>query len=113
MLYRVTKQYGRGPDILVEQFRDIQPAKNFIMTKLADDARVKVKSTWKLWEGMDLLEEFTELNLSDTSSRDEGSGSSSGQGQRSSFQPTPFNMAPRPPGSPHSWINDEEDDDKK
>lgn len=34
------------------------------------------------------------------------------QGQASSFQPTPLNTSPRPPGTPPVWIKDEKEDKK-
>lgn len=113
MLYKVKKQYGRGPSQLVAEFDDIKDAKLFITAHLKDDARLKVKASYQLLEGIDIIQEFTEIEPeSDSSSSD--SGSSGGQGKRSSFQPTPFNATPRPPGLPHNWIKDDDDknDDK-
>lgn len=107
MLYKVTKQYARGSDTLVAEFNDPNDAKLFIKAKLIDDARLKVKATYRLLEGIDVLEEFSEADTSGSSSS--SGGSSAGTGQRSSFQPTPFNATPRPPGLPHNWIKDDED----
>ncbi len=113
MLYRVTKQYVRGSaDTLVAQFKDMIDARLFIHARLLEDAQLKVKVTYRLMEGMDMLEEFTEASTV----RSESSGSSSGASaeQRTSFQPTPFNATPRPPGMPSNWLKDEEDkNDKK
>src|SRR5579872_734689 len=114
MLYKVMKQYARGSNTLVAEFNNTNDAKLYIQTKLAEDARLKVKATYQLLEGMDVLEEFSEA--ADTSSSSDSSGSSAaGSGQRSSFQPTPFNMAPRPAGIPHSSFkeDDKEEEDKK
>lgn len=108
MLFRVTKQYARGNDILVAQFNDANDAKIFINARLIEDARVKVKVTYRLFEGMELLEEFTESSATTGGS---SGGSSAGAQQRTSFQPTPFNATPRPPGMPSNWLKDE--DDKK
>lgn len=110
MLYKVTKQYGRGTETRIAEFNDTNDAKKFIQEKLAEDARLKVKATYRLLEGMDVLEEFTESQVTDTSSSS-SSSSSGGAGQRSSFQPTPFNATPRPPGMPHNWIKDEDNKD--
>lgn len=114
MLYKVKKQYGRGASQLVAEFDDMEDAKLFIRAHLKEDARLKVKAAYQLLEGIDLIEEFTEAeqSVSDSSSSGESS-SGGGQGKRSSFQPTPFNATPRPPGSPHNWIKDEDEDDKK
>jgi hypothetical protein len=35
-----------------------------------------------------------------------------GQGQSSSFRPTPFNTSPRPAGAPHAWVKDDDKEDK-
>jgi hypothetical protein len=109
MLYRVTKQYTRGGDTPVAEFNDANDAKLFINARLELDARLKVKVIYRLFESGELIEEFSE------SSSEQGSASSSGAGtqQRSSFQPTPFNATPRPPGMPPNWLKDEEDKDKK
>lgn len=110
------KQYApRGKDILVGEFDNTDDAKIFIQEKLAEDARLKVKALYRLMEGMDVLEEFTEVAGGINDSTESSSSSSSGAGQRSSFQPTPFNTAPRPAGLPHSWVKDEDnkEDDKK
>lgn len=107
------KQYGRGASTLAAQFNDPNDAKLFINAKLNDDARLKVKVIYQLLEGMDLLEEFTEAQgASGASSGSSSSSSSAGSGQRSSFQPTPFNATPRPPGLPHNWIKDDDNKDE-
>ncbi len=114
MLYKVMKQYARGAETLIAQFNDTADAKLFINAKLIEDARLKVKVTYRLLEGMDVLEEFSDVQgASDVSGV--GSAAGSGSQQRSSFQPTPFNMAPRPAGIPHSWVKDDDkkEDDKK
>ncbi|EKD54246.1 MAG: hypothetical protein ACD_60C00105G0004 [uncultured bacterium] len=103
MLYKITKQYARGTDIPVAEFNDMNDAKLFVSAKQEEDAKLRVKVTYRLFEGLDLLQEFTE-------SAGSTSISSSGGGvqQKSSFQPTPFNNAPRPAGMPHSWVKDDE-----
>ncbi|MEO9204121.1 MAG: hypothetical protein ABI296_00220 [Gammaproteobacteria bacterium] len=109
MLYRVTKQYGRGTETPVAEFNDLEEAKLFINGKLLEDERVKVKATYRLFEGMDLVNEFSESWLKSSSSDDEGSASgATGAGRSSGFQPTPFNTAPRPTGLPHNWVKDED-----
>lgn len=114
MLYRVTKQYGRGGESPVAQFDNMKDAKALIQEKLLEDERFRVKATYRLWEGMDLLREFTEADIERSSSgRDsESDGGAGGAGQRSRFQPTPFNATPRPSGSPPNWIKDEDEEDK-
>lgn len=101
MLLKVTKQYSRGADIPVAHFADINDAKLFIQAKLADDARLKIKVTYKLFEGLDLLEEFSETT--------EAGSSFASSTQRSGGTPSPFNIAPRPPGMPPAWAKSDED----
>jgi hypothetical protein len=108
MLYRVTKQYARGTDTPVAQFADINDAKLFINEKLKIDAGMKVKVTYRLFESFDLLEEFSESTETGGST----GASSAGAQQRSSFQPTPFNAAPRPAGMPANWLKDEDKKDE-
>ncbi len=111
MLYKVTKQYARGTDVPVAEFNDINDAKIFVFARLAEDAKLKVKVTYRLFEGIEMLEEFSESPASASGGVSQTSGSSAGQ--KSSFQPTPFNAAPRPPGMPHNWIKDDEEKSKK
>jgi len=113
MIYRVTKQYGKGADTLATQFDNINDAKKFIQEKLIEDARYKLKVTYRLWEGMDLLQEFAEVQVTENASDSGDTGAGSGTASKqSSFQPTPFNMAPRPSGTPHSWIKDDDDQEE-
>lgn len=107
MLYRVTKQYTRGPDVAAAQFADLNDAKIFIQTKLREDAKFKVNVVYRLFEGFELLEEF------DQNSAAGGSDDSSGRGSQQSYRPTPLNTAPRPTGMPQNWWKDEEDDKDK
>jgi hypothetical protein len=114
MLYRVTRQYTRGTDTPAAQFVDSNDARLFIQTKLAEDARLKVNVTYRIYEGSEMIEEFPPGSQ-------EGSAGSAGGGQQrgstQSFQPTPFNAAPRPSGIPQNWVKDQDagkkEDDKK
>jgi hypothetical protein len=119
MLYRVMKQYARGTtETLAGQFNDAADATLFIQAKLRDDLKLKVRVIYRLFEGSDFIKEFTEAQIDDktgfagSSGSSSGSTGSAGSQQRTSFQPTPFNPSPRPPGIPHSWIKDEPDDKK-
>jgi len=115
MLYKVTKKYQRGSETQVGTFKTINEAKQFIQEKLADDVLHKIDSIYNLYEGMDLLEEFDQRKLVQTT-QDDGNSSApgsagGGQGQGQTFTPTPFNMTPQPKGMPRSWVKNE--DDKK
>jgi hypothetical protein len=118
MLYKVAKQFARGAETSVADFNNMNEAKQYIYEKLAEDARMKLKVTYRIYEGMDLVEEFTESQLPQSASSSESSSgsSSAGSGQRSGFQPTPFNTSPRPSGMPPNWVKDDvnkEDDTEK
>jgi len=106
MLYKVSKLYSRGTDIYIAEFQETNDAKMFIDVKLAEDSRLKVKVTYRLYEGLELLEEFTESTGQSGAAGASSAGAS--QTQRTSFQPTPFNTSPRPPGLPHAWLKDED-----
>ncbi len=105
MLFKVTKQYSRGSDIPVAEFNDINDAKSFIEAKIDYDVRVKVKVTYRLFEGMELLDEFSTDQASSGGSQ---SSSGAGTGQTTRFQPTPFNATPRPQGLPPNWLKDDD-----
>jgi len=126
-MFIVTKRFGRS-ETRLSDFSKEADAKKFIQKKLQEDVLFKLTAIYGLYEGADLIQEFTQKDIvqqashsgsSDESDADSGSsgGGSSGQGagSRSSFAPTPFNTAPRPTGIPHSWVKDEpdEDDNKK
>ena len=113
MLYKVNIQYGRGgSDLTIAEFKNTADAELFINAKLVEDRRLKVNANYRLLEGFDLLKEFSAGSSSETTTTT-GSSSSGGSQQRSSFQPTPFNSSPRPPGLPHNWLKDEEEDNNK
>lgn len=111
MLYKIVPQYPRGgTNPPIAQFKTINDAKLFIQAKLTEDMSLKIDAKYQLLEGMDEVQVFTQQDAEN----DNSSSSSSGSQQRSSgqsFQPTPFNSAPRPTGMPPSWMKDE--DDKK
>ena len=110
-MYKVKRLYQKGVATDIASFRDSNEAKFYIEAALERDARLKSNTTYQLFEGMDLMEEFKQGDSEGTSSSSAGGGQ--GTQQKSGFQPTPFNAAPRPPGLPPNWLKDEEEDDKK
>ena len=115
-MFVVTKRFGRS-ETRLRDFNKEADAKQFIQDQLQDDIRFKLLATYGLYEGADLLQEFTQKDIieqaSDSDSSSSG-GSGQGAGSRSSFSPTPFNTTPRPGGMPPNWIKEEgEDKDKK
>lgn len=107
-MFSVAKRFGRSESRL-DNFNKQADAEKFIQEKLQEDIRFKVNATYALYEGADLLREYTQDDV--VSAPADTSSSAQGAGSRSSFTPTPFNTAPRPGGVPHNWVKD--DDGKK
>ncbi|HEX2549428.1 MAG TPA: hypothetical protein VHM20_06345, partial [Gammaproteobacteria bacterium] len=87
-------------------------ARQFIFEKLKEDRQFKIVATYCLYEGMDILQEFSVADIPEetaTSNEDQGSGQQKGSSQ--SFRPTPFGTTPTI--GPKSYIRDEEDKDKE
>lgn len=111
MMYKVTKKFARGSETPVGSYKTLTEAKKVIQEKLAEDAAHKVVATYCLYEGFDLMEEFDQSKLADsTASREEEGGASSSKSSSQSFRPTPFSTTPAPKGMPRSFM---QDDDKK
>jgi hypothetical protein len=112
MHYKVTAQYAGARELPGgDQFRHLDAAKAFIVNKLKENAALKIKVIYRLYEWDELLEEFdpAKIDLSALEEDSEGEGSQ-GQGKGASFRPSPLNTSPRPAGMPHSSFKD---DDKK
>jgi hypothetical protein len=110
-MFVVTKRYGRT-ETRVGDFTKEQDAVKFIMEKLQEDRNFKLIATYGLYEGVDLLKEYTQDNLlvsgEDSGTADTTSASKTGSGK--SFAPTPFNTAPRL--GPQTWIKDTNPDNE-
>lgn len=116
MLYKVTKQFLQGPETILNSFKNVNEAESFVKTKLAEDARFNLKTTYRIYEFDDVVKEFTQDSQVSGAQQAAQAASQSGQsGKTQSFSPTPFNMKPQPGGLPHSWIKDVDakDEDKK
>ena len=118
MLYRVTKQFERGPESTLHQFMKREEAAVFIQERLADDARFKVPATYRIYDDLDeVLKEYTlaDYLAHPPASSSSSESSSQSAGKSSSFNPTPFSTRPQPSALPRSWVNevDEEDHKKK
>ncbi|MBV8802771.1 MAG: hypothetical protein JO131_07425 [Gammaproteobacteria bacterium] len=119
-MYVVTKRFGRS-ETRLRDFNKEADAKQFIQDQLQDDIRFKLTASYGLYEGADLLQEFSQKDIIKQNAEDRGTSGESGSGQsgqgagsRSSFSPTPFNTTPRPGGMPANWLKDEEENkDKK
>lgn len=108
-MFAVTKKFGRQEN-RIKDFPKEAEAIEFIMDKLREDIRFKIMASYCLYEGADLLREYTHADVAvETPAATEESGGSAGKGSGRSFAPTPFATTPRV--GPQSWIR--EDDDKK
>lgn len=109
MSYRITKQYLRGSQMPCAEYDDLNEAKTFITKQLSADAALNVKVVYRIFKAFDLIEEFdpdkaTVKSVASTQTTTSTQGATSTAG----FRPTPFNVTPRPAGSPHNWLKDEE-----
>ncbi|VVC74938.1 hypothetical protein AQUSIP_02120 [Aquicella siphonis] len=108
MNYLVSKKYLRGAAIPCAEFMDLNDAKLFIEKKLEVDARISVKVDYFISRSNEIIATFeADKILASRTQEDSGAG----KGSSASFRPTPFNTAPRPPGTPQKWIK--EDDEEK
>lgn len=111
MSYKVTKQYGRGPESACAEFKELTDAQFFIDKKLPEEAALGSAVTYRIMDGMDIISEHDASKVRVEAGVSSGSAGAKGSG--SSFQPTPFNTAPRPAGSPQKWLKDDEDEKKR
>jgi hypothetical protein len=107
-LYRVTARYGRGQEVAVDQFKDYKTASEFAHDKFEQDFLMKVSVTYFVYEGYDLMETVDAVRATTSS---EGAGAQQTNAQ--TFNPNPFQMAPRPGGMPQSGLKDQDDEKKK
>lgn len=115
--FKVTKQYGRGSEAEISQFSQLNEAKAFVDERLLEDASLNVQATYRIYEYGEVYAEYdstkvdiAKLQQSQSSADAQGS---QGKGSSASFRPTPLNTAPRPPGTPQKWSNDDDEDEKK
>ncbi len=107
MRYQVKKQYGRGAELPCAQFGDMTDAEIFIQAKLTADAAMDVQVTYKVFEGIDEIKSYSPDKTGNVAGSS-ANNSSAAAGSR----PSPFNTAPRPPGTPQKWWPDEDDKEK-
>ena len=111
MTYKVTKQYTRGMETTSGYYAHLKEAQTFVRDGITNDALMKVKVVYRIYDAFDLLEEHDSSKVEETHLQETSSGS--GKGNAASFRPTPLNTTPRPPGTPPKWIIDAEEEDKK
>jgi hypothetical protein len=118
MQFRITRQYARGSEIAFAEFDDMNDAKLFIEAKLAHDASLKTSVIYRLYKGPQEVETYNPSESDNSPGRTSasqgvGTSTTAGSTSTSGFRPTPFNMTPRPAGSPQKWVSDKDDDEKK
>lgn len=108
MSYKVTKQYGRGPESACAEFKELQDAQFFVDKKLPEEAALGSAVTYRIMDGIDIISEHDASKVR----ADAGAQSAGAKGSGASFNPTPFNTAPRPAGTGQKWLKDDEEDKK-
>lgn len=112
-MFIITKRYGRN-ETRISDFRTEQEAVAFIMEKLKEDKHFKLMATYCLYEGADLLKEYTQTDIPVSASDAAEDTAASGKGSGKSFAPSPFSTTPRL--GPQTWIKEDskdKDDEKK
>lgn len=111
MNFQVSREYARGGESHFARFTERSDAEQFINMKRESDQLMKLKVIYRLYEGSRLLGSFgdDESSLTGGFSGQQTAAATGGRGTGSSFQPTPFNTAPRPGGVPHNWVKDKDD----
>ena len=111
-MFVVTKFFGRS-EVREKSFSSLPDAKKFIQEKLLKDIELRIKATYRIYEGADLVEEITQ-NDAVLPPSDSDSGSSSQQeGSSLLFSPIPLSTAPRPRGIPQNGKDVPDEDDKE
>ena|SRR3990167_4402586 len=102
MRYQVTEQYSGGSDIPCAAFSRVNDARSFIETKIEADKRLKVKVTYRIFEGHQQLEEMNQ----ETQAGTQTSTSQGAQTSSTTSALSPFATSPKPTGMPTSrWAN--------
>lgn len=111
MWYIVKGKYLRGSEIkLDEEFDDLDKAKNFIQTKLLEDAALNVKVRYRIYDFNEVVvQEYDPSTMNLLSLQQAAQGTS---GNSSTVRPTPFDTTPRPSGSPQKWLVGEQNNKK-
>jgi hypothetical protein len=108
-MFIVAKKYGRT-ETRLKDFRKEEEAVSFIMEKLNEDIQFKIMATYCLYEGSDLLREYTQSDaLTTSSAKEESESQAQGKGSGQSFRPTPFGTTPRI--GPQSFVKNDEGKD--
>lgn len=112
-MYKVAKKYTKGPEQFVENFSDIEKAKDFIKKKLQEDVAMKMVTTYLLYDVVDLLETFDQSTLNASNTNSDSSGShGSGMSSSQSHRHSPMQTTLRPGGLPLSAPKSDDEKNK-
>lgn len=112
MLFKVTKQYGRGTETIAESFSVLAKAREYMQREANKDALMKTYPVYRLYEFDEVIDEIDTAKLDTTPHHQQQQAqqaSGSGAGQSSGFRPTPLGMAAKPKGSIQQSKLDDED----
>lgn len=114
-IYKVTKQFGGGREQPCHQFKTLPEAQKHATDSVENNVAMKIKAVFRIYEFDDLIQTVdTESYVSALGAANTASESSQGGMQSgATFKPTPFEMSPRPKGTPPKWIIDPDDETKK
>ncbi len=115
MQYIVKGQYGRGGEVKLEEFKQLNEATTYIEKKLVEDDTMRVKVTYRIYEFGDVIKEYDpdKVDISSFRTPSQEQQGSQGKGSGASFRPTPLSTTPRPPGSPQNWVKDDDEEKKE
>jgi hypothetical protein len=109
MIYKITKQYGKGKEISDRQFSTLKEAKDYMQQNAESDAAMKTQVIYRVYEFDEVVYEVDSSKI-DISSQFSSGDSSGGKSSSATFRPTPLATAPRPAGMPPKSIIDPEED---
>jgi hypothetical protein len=116
MTYKVTQQFTGARESVLERFSRLDDAKKKARQEAEKNAEMRINAIYRIYEFEDdLVETIDSSKLTiPPAAASESNDTAGGQSQGATFKPTPFEMAPRPPGTaPRVWVEpDEKDKDK-
>lgn len=113
MLFKVTKQYGRGAEIIAGSFSALSKAHEFMQHEAKKDAHMKIQALYRIYEFDEVIDELDSMKLDATPHhKQQEQQGGAGAGKSSGFRPTPLSVAPKPKGSVHHSKEDDEEKDK-
>ena len=107
-MYRVTKQYTKGPETDLQTFAKRELALQFIIEKAKEDARFKIVTTYRIYDDLDILLKEINSASEDLNRELDEEKSAAGAGSSQRFSPTPLNVSPTL--GPRTWLKDEPKD---